>query len=303
LAQQEEITMVEFMRRYGTEEACREHLYQMRWPEGFICPKCGIKDNPFNIKSRNKLQCRHCNHQASVTAGTIMDKSRTKLTKWFLAIYLIGTDKRGCSALRLKKELKIAYDTAWTMSHKIRNAMAQRDSAYRLTGIVDMDESFFGAAHIGGKRGRGADKTAVVFALSHDKHGNAMYLKAKAVGKVDKETISSFSKAFIEQGAIIQSDGLNLYQSLNKEGYIHMFEPAIDRNTSPAFLHTLHTIIANVKVFILGTYHGLDEVHLQTYLDEFVYRFNRRSYAGELFNRTVNACLISSKFTRYDLIG
>ena len=123
MAQRESMSMLEFMERFETEEKCREYLYQLRWPEGFVCPKCGVKDEPYNIKSRHQYQCRHCNHQASVTAGTIMDITRTPLKKWFLAIYLMGQDKRGCSAMKLKQEVKIAYDTAWTMSHKIRKAM------------------------------------------------------------------------------------------------------------------------------------------------------------------------------------
>ena len=105
MAQQEKMTMSEFFKRFGTEDACRSHLYKMKWQDGFVCPKCGKKGEPFNIRSHNRYQCRSCNHQASVTAGTIIDKSRTPLTKWFLAIYLMGQDKRGCSALRLKNEL------------------------------------------------------------------------------------------------------------------------------------------------------------------------------------------------------
>ena len=134
--------LTEFFEKFSTEEACREYLYAKRWADGFVCPKCGVKEEPFQITSRHKYQCKHCNHQTSVTAGTVMDKSRTPLTKWFLAIYLMSADKRGCSALRLKKELKIAYDTAWTMSHKIRNAMKKRDEGYQLSGYVEMDEVF-----------------------------------------------------------------------------------------------------------------------------------------------------------------
>jgi len=108
MAQQEAMGLREFFEKFSTEEACRKYLYAKRWADGFVCPKCGVKEEPFQIASRHKYQCKHCNHQTSVTAGTVMDKSRTPLTKWFLAIYLMSADKRGCSALRLKKELKIA---------------------------------------------------------------------------------------------------------------------------------------------------------------------------------------------------
>ena len=303
MAQQASMTLMEFMEKFGTEEQCREHLYKMRWPKGFVCPKCGsVQENPYNIKSHNRYQCRHCNHQASVTAGTVMDKSRTPLTKWFLAIYLMGQDKRGCSALKLKHELGIAYDTAWVMSHKIRNAMKGRDADYLLSGTVDMDDSFFGAARVGSKRGRGTDKTAVVFGVSFDRKGRPEYLKAKVVETVDGKVLSAFATENISPGALLRSDGLSSYRKLAEAGYIH--EPQnFDRAENPDHLKWLHVIVSNAKSFILGTYHGLDSKHLQTYLDEFAFRFNRRFWCDQLFNRILCSCANSSKFTRYDLIG
>ena len=151
MAEQESMTMVEFMERFNTEEKCREYLYKIRWPEGFVCPHCGEKAEPFRIKSRNRLQCRHCMKQTSVTVGTIMEKSRTPLVKWFLAIYMMSQDKRGCSAKKLQRDLGIAYDTAWTMSHKIRHAMGERDNLYMLSGTVEVDDAFFGGTHAGGQ--------------------------------------------------------------------------------------------------------------------------------------------------------
>jgi len=258
-------------------------------------------DEPFNIKSRNLYQCKHCAHQASVTAGTIMDKSRTPLTKWFLAIYLMGQDKRGCSALKLKRELGIAYDTAWTMSHKIRKAMGDRDSGYLLSGTVDVDDSFFGAPREGGKRGRGTDKTAVVFGVSFDRNGKCEYLKAKVVSEVDGDAIAGFAKESIDPGAIIRSDGFRSYRKLG-EGYRH--EPqTFDIKQNPEHLKWLHVIVSNAKSFILGTYHGLGGKHLQAYLDEFAFRFGRRRWQDQLFNRILCACVNSSPFTRYELIG
>jgi len=301
MAQQEAITLMEFMQKFGEEESCRNHLYKMRWPDGFICPKCGVKDEPFNIKSRNLHQCKHCNHQASATAGTIMDKSRTPLNKWFLAIYLMGQDKRGCSALKLKREIGVAYDTAWTMSHKIRKAMGNRDSSYLLSGTVDVDDSFFGAPREGGKRGRGTDKTAVVFGVSFDEKGRCEYMKAKVVPEVDGDAIAEFAKENIEPGTVIRSDGFRSYRKLSK-GYRH--EPRIfDHKQNPEHLKWLHVIVSNAKSFILGTYHGLDSKHLQAYLDEFAFRFGRRRWHDQLFNRILCACVNSTKYTRHDLIG
>jgi transposase-like protein len=302
MAQQASMTLMEFMENFGTEEQCRTHLYGMRWPEGFVCPKCGAIDNPYNIKSHNRYQCKHCNHQTSVTAGTVMDKSRTPLTKWFLAIYLMGQDKRGCSALKLKRELGIAYDTAWTMSHKMRKAMSDRDADYLLSGTVDVDDSFFGAARIGSKRGRGTEKTAVVFGVSFDRKGRPEYLKAKVVETVDGEIITAFAKENIEPGSRLRSDGLSSYRKLGKVGFVH--EPQnFDHKENPDHLKWLHVVVSNAKSFILGTYHGLDSKHLQSYLDEFSFRFSRRFWHNQLFNRILCSCTNSSKFTRYDLIG
>lgn len=264
MAQQAIMTLMEFMEKFGEEEQCRKHMYQIRWPEGFVCPKCGEKDEPYNIKSHNRFQCKHCSHQASVTAGTVMDKSRTPLTKWFLAIYLIGQDKRGCSALKLKRELGIAYDTAWTMSHKIRNAMKDRDANYLLSGMVEVDDAFFGSARVGSKRGRGTEKTKVVFGVSFDPNGHPKYLRAKVVDAVDGEALTTFAKESIEPGSLLRSDGLPAYRKLGKVGFIHEgqnYNPKED----PEHLKWLHVMVSNAKSFILGTYHGLGSKHLQAF--------------------------------------
>lgn len=187
------MTQIEYQEKYGTEAQCREYLFNKRWPEGFICPKCGNKEY-FNIKSRSLYQCKSCNHQASVTAGTIMDKTRTPLVKWFLAIYLMTADRRGISALALKSRLGISYDTEWKMCHKIRFAMGMKDADYTLSGIVEMDEAFFGASSEGGKRGRETDKTAVIVSVSFTEDGKPQYARMEAVESVDSETVKEFGR-------------------------------------------------------------------------------------------------------------
>jgi transposase-like protein len=122
MAQQESITILDFQKRFETDAACREHLFKIRWPEGITCPRCGGKDF-YTITKRNVYECKACRRQVSLTAGTIMRGSHTPLHKWFWAVYLAAQDKRGISALFLKRELHIAYQTAWTMLHKIRTAM------------------------------------------------------------------------------------------------------------------------------------------------------------------------------------
>jgi transposase-like protein len=301
MAQQEGMNMISFMEKFGTDEKCREYLYKVRWPEGFICPKCGAKNEPFQIKSRNLYQCRHCSHQASVTAGTIMDGTRTPLRKWFLAMYLMGSNKRGCSALRLKRELGIAYDTAWTMSHKIRKAMGDRDDLYLLQGTVDMDEAFFGSPDEGGKRGRGSDKTPVAVALSLGEKGEPCFVKAQVLKSVDGEAIKAFAKETVQPGAVIQTDGLNIYPALAENGYVHK-PRKVDPKNAPEHLKWLHIIVSNMKAFVAGTYHGLNVKYFQAYLDEFCFRFNRRRWQEQLFARTLAACASAEPFPREKLV-
>ncbi len=121
------MTMVEFKKYFGNEEKCREYLFRARWPEGFVCPKCGFRATPFEISSRGKLQCRRCKGQTSLTSGTIMEKTRTPLTKWFLAIFLIMRDGQECTVQKLKQELDVAPDTAWHISSKIRHALVENE--------------------------------------------------------------------------------------------------------------------------------------------------------------------------------
>jgi transposase-like protein len=151
------MTMQEFQEQFGTEESCRAYLYGKRRSNGFVCPKCGHTEH-FDIKSRNKYQCKACNHQTAVTAGTVMEKTRTPLTKWFAAIYLVAEDKRGLSARALQRKIGVAYFTAWTMSQKVRFAPGNRDEKYMLDGILEMDGGF--------RRHRGRQKTQTALTFS-----------------------------------------------------------------------------------------------------------------------------------------
>ena len=157
MARAESITFEEFRTRFSTEESCRAELFRLRFPNGFVCPKCGCTEY-YPVRGRNAFQCRACRHQTSVTAGTVMHRTHLPLTVWFWAIYLCATDKRGISAVQLSRTLNICYESAWYLLHRIRRAMAQRDEKYALSGIVEMDDGYVGGATHNGKRGRGTDK-------------------------------------------------------------------------------------------------------------------------------------------------
>lgn len=287
--------IIEFQKSFGTEEQCRQYLFEKRWPDGFECPKCGHKEY-YDVKSRNLYQCKACNHQASVTAGTVMDKTQTPLVKWFMALYLMAQDKRGISALSLKKHISIAYDTAWKMCHKIRRAMGERDKNYKLGSIVEMDEAFFGAPTEGGKRGRGTDKTAVLTSVSLTEDGRPKYIKMEVIDSVNGDTVKEFAENNITKGSEIRTDGLNVYKPLETCGY-NVTQKIYDAKNQPEHLHWLHIIISNAKAFIGGTFHGLDSIYLQHYLNEFCYRFNRRHIKSGIFTRLVKACLYVDNVT------
>jgi transposase-like protein len=299
--QQEAMNFTEFSNQFHSEEACRNHMFNMRWPSGFVCPKCGHTEYSF-IKYRNLYHCKNCGHQASLTAGTVMHKSHTGLREWFWAIFLVVHDKRGISASQLSKDIGVSYYTAWLMLHKLRDAMAQRDKKYILGGKVEIDDAFFGAPTEGGRRGRGTDKTPVIVELELDGQGRPMFMKAEAVETIDSETITEVAKRTIKPEAEVHTDGLSSYGKLGKEGYEHHAE-VFDPKKNPDHLHWLHTIISNMKAFIGGTYHGLDKKHLQRYLDEFCYRFNRRKFGGQLFNRLLSACIEGLCITYNQLVG
>jgi len=159
--QQKTLSLLQFQKKFGTEKACQKQLFRLRWPEGFKCPRCGHGKTYFH-STRHLYQCKSCGYQASLTAGTVFHKTRTPLTKWFWLIWLMGRQKSGISMLSMQRMLEIkTYKTVWTMGHKIRKALADRDAHYKLAGLIEMDDTYFGAPKPG-KRGRGAAGKAKV---------------------------------------------------------------------------------------------------------------------------------------------
>lgn len=293
MAKQEAISFMQFKKKFDSEATCRDHLYKMRWPNGFCCPKCGSLTH-YAISTRNLLECADCHYQASVTVGTVMEKTHLTLEKWFWGIYFVGIDKRGCSATLLAKELEISYKSTWFMLHRIRNAMKDRDSQYVLDGLVELDDAYFGSTKEGSKRGRGTSKAKVIVGLSINDEGHPQYLKMEVVNNLKKQTIAEFAHVHIASGSTISSDAYRSYLILQKEDYqleAKVFNPKEDSE----HLKWLHTIISNAKAFVEGTFHGLGKKHLQSYLDEFCYRFNRRFFLSELFNRILISCISSHR--------
>lgn len=213
---------------------------------------------------------------------------------------MVSTDKRGHSALALRKELGIGYKAAWYLLHRIRISMMERDWDYMLSGIVEIDDAFFGAPKEGGKRGRGTAKAKVIAGLSVSEEGHPRFLKMEVANDLKSDSIVAFAEANIEAGSTISSDAYSSYKQLSCEGYDHkpqIFNPKADKE----HLKWLHVIVSNAKAFINGTFHGLDGKYLQLYLSEFCYRFNRRFKPYELFNRLLFSCTVASKITYAEL--
>ena len=298
MATQEPLSLLDFQARFKDEQACRNHLFRIRWPHGYYCPKCGCR-SAYYIRTRDLYECKDCSYQVSLTAGTVMHKTRTSLLAWFWAIYLIAHDKRGCSSLALKKAIGVSYQTAWTMSHKIRSAMADRDADYKLAGLVKIDDAYFGGPSDGSdKSGRGTEKIPVMVAVSVDENDEPLYAKMEVVENLDKETAKSFALKHVATGSKITTDGLNIYKVVAQAGYQHQqVIVSEDKEQALETLKWVHILISNAKAFIAGTFHGLDGDHLQRYLSEFCYRFNRRYWERELFNRLLKACAAAGPAT------
>ena len=281
------MSLLEFQEGFPSDPECYAYLLSMRFPDGFTCPQCGSTQSG-KVSTRGVWQCKGCRAQVSLTAQTMFHRTRTPLRLWFWALFLVARDKRGHSALQLSKGLGIPYDRAWLMLHKIRSAMAHRDSRYQLNGDVELDEAYFGAPDPEGK-GRGTSRVKALVAVSVTADGKPRFAKIQKVTRLDAHRVKRFSAEAIEPGSRIRTDGLNVYRCLSKR-YAH--KPVVATGKpKDQLLKWVHVVISNAKAFITGTFHGLDRKHVQRYLDEFCYRFNRRYREAELFDRLLAACV------------
>lgn len=297
-----QMDIITFTEHFKCDEDCRQYLFKMRWPQGFVCPRCGHGEYSFH-STRHLYQCKACKYQVSVTAGTIFHKTRTSLLKWFWAIILMTQQKSGISAKGLQKLIKLKnYSTAWLMCHKIRKAMEDRDRNYKLSGLIEMDESYFGG-NKSGKRGRGAEGKAIVAVSVENRGEHAGYASMKVIDNVtSKELAAVAEEKFIKEKSTVKTDGFRSYKYLKKIGFDHISEKVSDKNASKA-LPWVHTLISNVKSTIQGIFHGVSLKHLQRFLNEYCYRFNRRFKESELFDRLITASLRTFTVTYTELTG
>lgn len=294
-------SLIEFQSKYGTDESCEQALYQLKWPDGFKCPKCGSRHCTVISGRRLPLyQCPVCRHQTSATAGTIMANTKLPLTKWFLALYFAAANKDGISEMALAKYIGVTLKTAWALLHKIRSAMGERENMYCLGGSVEMDEAFFGGK-AAGKRGRGSEnKTEVAVALQLDSAGHPQFLKMQSIPDTKSSTLLAFTKSNVSMGSTIHSDAFRSYNALSGDYCCDMQK--YDPKSGDGRLKWLHVMISNIKANIEGAYHGLDGTYLQRYLDEFCYRFNRRHSRKPLFDHLL-ACSVWAPYKTVAELG
>ncbi len=298
------IDVASFIGRFGSDDACREHLKNVRWGaklERFACPDCGHAQGWW-LRKRQLVECCQCHKQTSVTAGTVLHRVRTPLWKWFWAMYQMAQDKKGIAALELAKQIGVCYGTAWLMLHKLRRAMRDRTERYVLQGLVEVDETYVGG-RASGRRGRGAEKkTPVAVAVELDDKQKPRRIAMGALEKVDGHSLKRFAVKTIEKGSKLRTDGWGSYRSVAKAGYGH---EAIVTNGGREAVQTfpwMHTFISNVKRMILGTYHRVSPKHLDDYLAEFTYRVNRRWMEASLFDRLVIAAVSAKPVTYRQLV-
>lgn len=294
-------SLFEFQSKYGTEQDCEQALFRLKWPDGFVCPKCG--ERHFTIIHGRRLplyQCPACRHQTSAITGTIMENTKLPLVKWFLALYFVAANKDGISAMALTKYIDTTLKTAWILLHKIRSAMGERENIYYLGGSVEMDEAFFGGK-AAGKRGRGSEnKAEVAVALQLDAIGRPQLLKMQVIPDAKGETLLAFAERNIMEGSTIHSDAFRSYGALSKKYCCDMqkYEP----KSKDERLKWLHVMISNIKANIEGAYHGLGKKYLQRYLDEFCYRFNRRHSRKPVFDHLLE-CSVWSPYKTVAELG
>lgn len=285
---------------FPDEAACLEYLEATRWPDGFSCPTCGVVGEPYRFKTRPAvLQCRHCKAQTSLTAGTVMHRTRMPLQVWFWGTYLVATQTPGMSALQLQRQLDIRrYETAFNLLHKLRAAMV-RPNRDRIGADwpVEVDEAWVGGRTRG--EGRGVHHKALVVAAVEVRANSERHRKTKVrrrqvhAGRLrmsvvpdrTADTLEGFVASTVRPGSRVLTDGWTGYDALEARGYSHNAVVLDgDPDAVEEHLPLVHLVFSNLKAWLLGTHHGVSAKHLQAYLNEFVFRFNRRFSPMAAFN-------------------
>jgi transposase-like protein len=302
---QKGLSLSEFQRLYGSEEQCEAALEKARWPGGFRCPRCSGHEHGLVYGRRLKrYQCRRCGHQATLTAGTIMQSTKLPLSIWFQAFYLIGQAKTGISSLELSRHLDVKYDTAWLLHNKILRAMSEREEDYVLRGKIQMDDAYLGGECPGGKAGRGSEnKISIVAAISLNEAGHPIHAKITPVACFSSEAIGAWASRNLAPGSAVLSDGLACFRAVTTANCHHkaVVTGGKHPNDLPQF-RWINTLLGNLKTSLSGTFHAFDfDKYARRYLGGFCFRFNRRFSMATMTERIANAVCCCMPCTERDL--
>ena len=298
----------EFMSWFRTDADCLDYLEWLRWPDGFVCPHCS---SPGGWRlGDGRFECASCSRRTSVTAGTIFDRTRTPLTVWFMACWMFATQKDGVSAQSLQRSLEIgSYQTAWAMLHRLRSVLI-RPGREQLSGIVEVDETFIGGEEPGLRGGRAKGKKSLV-AVAVELREPKGYGRCRMtiIPDASGASLQSMIADHIESGSQVITDGWQGYRKIDKLGYVHdrrSQRATRARGDDPAeLLPGVHRVASLAKRWLLGTHQGsVGDAHLQSYLDEFVFRFNRRTSRsrGLVFYRVLELAVGHEPVRYHDLI-
>jgi transposase-like protein len=296
-------TYREFVHEFPSDDACAGYLVQLRWPAGFTCPACQTSCVPWR-QTRGRLVCTACRHQTSVTTGTVLEKTRTPLTTWFEAAWLLTTAKNGLSAKTLERTLGTSYRTAWAMLQRYRVSMV-RSEREQLSGAVEVDETLLGGVEQGGKRGRGTNKSIVVIAVEVKEPKGFGRIRMRHIPDASGANLQPFISDVISKGATVRTDGWTGYNGLAKNGFLHE-RTVLSSSGDPAHVAMpgVHRVSSLLKRWILGTHQGsVVPEHLQSYVEEFTFRFNRRNSRsrGLVFRRLLEQAMVKGPITEADV--
>ena len=270
-----------FQRQFATEGACQEYLAASRWPDDFCCPRCGHR-RAYPMLKQRRWCCVECRYQVSLTAGTVLHNTKLPLTVWFWAAYLMTTDKRGISALLLQRQLGLRrYETAWMLLHKLRRAMVN-EAREALHGEVEIDDTWVGGPQPGlrGSRQLKGRKAAIVLVAVEKRGRGSGRIRMAVVQNFTQTTMIGFVRHHVRPGSTVYTDGLKGFLGLQGIGMTHI--PRVQplrtdlRKGVPSVVPLADRAIGNLQQWLIGTYHGVSKAQLQVYLDEFVFRHNRR---------------------------
>lgn len=288
---------------FPDEAACSDYLEKLRWMGRFSCPNCGAEAAPWR-QSRGRLVCRRCRYQTSVTSGTILEKTRTPLSTWFHAAWLVTTAKSGLSAKTLESTLGVSYRTAWTMLHRFRVAMVRSERG-RLRGTVEVDETMIGGVEHGGKRGRGASKEIVVIAVEVLEPSGFGRTRMRHVPSMSGADLVPFVCEVVAPGSEVHTDAWKGYDGLSRHPYQRRVTN-LAKSGDPAHVTMpgVHRIASLLKRWLLGTHQGAVRAeHLQAYLEEHTFRFNRRASRsrGLVFRRLLEQTVVTGPITAKEM--